>query len=269
MKKIVLVLTMVFFASCMLATSSIAYGYSTVVSLGDSLSDTGNIGRFSDGKIWVELLANHYGAQHINMAYGGATTGYDNPAASLPVTGLNWQADQISAIGQDTLVTLWAGGNDLLQGRDAASGVTNVITALDTLYSAGARDFLIPNLPDIGITPQFQNGPPQLAAVASTWSTDFNNNLESMLQGFNSNHNDINLFLLDTFSIFNSFQNGSPEWAELFWVDGFHPSSKGHQLLFENALAVVVPEPKSLLLFALGLVGAVLQLKRRSSAQQT
>ena len=52
---------------------------------------------------------------------------------------------------------------------------------------------------------------------------------------------------------------GTPEWLELFWVDGFHPSSLGHQKIFEAALATVepVPEPATLLLFGIGIIGFI------------
>lgn len=263
MRRLVLLLTMVWFGISLIGTSSTAFGYSTVLSLGDSLSDTGNIGRYSNGDFWVELLADHYGATHINMAYAGATTGDDNPAAGLTSTGLNWQAAHVAAIPQDTLVTLWAGGNDFLQGRSSKEAAANIITALDKLYSAGARDFLIPNLPDIGNTPQFQILGQPLAAGASAWSLDFNSNLEIQLQGFNNSNSGVNLFALDSFTIFNSFPVGTPEWAELFWIDGFHPSDKGHTLIFEKGLAVIVPEPTSILLFIFGLLGVLLLSRKR------
>ena len=34
--------------------------------------------------------------------------------------------------------------------------VINIVKAIQTLYSLGARDFLIPNLPDLGLTPMVQ-----------------------------------------------------------------------------------------------------------------
>jgi phospholipase/lecithinase/hemolysin len=44
---------------------------------------------------------------------------------------------------------------------------------------------------------------------------------------------------------------------DLFWVDGFHPSSEGHQIIYENAYAAIapVPEPGTIVLMGIGLVG--------------
>lgn len=117
-----------------------AYAYSDILAFGDSLSDngqyytvsvygqTGNINpadvygfrRFSNGPVWVEYLANDLGISLVSlldMAYGGATTSFDNPAAGLAYTGLQWQVGVYGAtyhtISANTLVTVWAGGNDM------------------------------------------------------------------------------------------------------------------------------------------------------------
>jgi phospholipase/lecithinase/hemolysin len=56
------------------------------------------------------------------------------------------------------LYAVWTGANDYLMGRTDQPGevVTNITKAVQTLYSLGARDFLIPNLPDLGLTPMVQ-----------------------------------------------------------------------------------------------------------------
>lgn len=243
------------------------WGYSSVISLGDSLSDNGNIGRYSDGPIWVELLSGALGAPLLDLAHGGATTGYDNPAAGLPITGLLWQVDQLTGgILGDSLVTVWAGGNDLLQGRDPLSGVANIATALDGLYASGARNFLVPNLPNIGNTPAFQANPnPSVALGATAWSMGFNTALDLSLDGFMGSHLDANLFFLDVFSIFESYPVGTSEWLSLFWTDGFHPSSSGHNLIFEAAMTQLypVPEPVTIILFGLGAAGLGLSRRKR------
>ena len=127
--------------------------------------------------------------------------------------------------------------------------------ALENLYSAGGRNFLVPNLPDIGQTPAFLFADPTNSPVASSWTMAYNMTLDGLLYNFDKLHDDVNLFFVDTFSIFDQFEAGSSEWLELFWVDGFHPSSVGHNLIFEAALSAVqpVPEPATLLLFATGL----------------
>lgn len=245
----------------LLSTGS-ALGYSTVVTFGDSLSDNGNISRFSDGALWVEQLANRYSADLYDYAYGGATTGYDNPAIGSLGTGLLWQVETFGAVlgtapASDTIVTLWAGGNDFLQSRSPYDAVNNIGTALINLYAAGGRNFVVPNLPDIGKTPSFFLKDPGISPLASAWSSAFNSGLEKMLYDFGELYADVDLFFVDAFTIFEQYDAGSPEWNELFWDDGFHPSSAGHTRIFEAAVSAMdpVPEPATLLLFATGLAG--------------
>ena len=249
-----------------------ALGYSSIVSYGDSLSDNGNVARFTDGPIWVELLADHYTVPLVDLAYGGATTGYDNPAIGSPFTGLQWQAEQLPALSAESLVTVWAGANDLLQLRSPFDAVSNIDVALEHLYLAGGRDFLVPNLPDIGSAPSVVIDP-VASNSANLWTLAYNGSLDGMLEGFNNRHQDVNLYFIDTFTIFAQYPVGTQQWSDLFWFDGFHPSSLGHQLIYAAAVAVTdpVPEPSTVLLFGagmIGLIGSLVRRKRKISGRQ-
>ncbi len=65
--------------------------FSRIVVFGDSLSDTGNAGRFSNGRVWVEFLADRYGFAlkpsrmgGSNYAVGGARLDPNSGPSSLP-----------------------------------------------------------------------------------------------------------------------------------------------------------------------------------------
>ena len=168
-----------------------ALPYSSILAFGDGLSDNGDadgfgIDRFSNGPVWVEYLsdAGHLNAPLLDVAFGGATTGYDNPAAGNPVTGLNWQVDYYLAnfsamVGPDTLVTIWAGANDLFLGRSYTGAASNVELAVLKLASAGFQNFLVMNLPNIGLTPALRGTPAEVGAML--WSRAFNDELAAGL----------------------------------------------------------------------------------------
>lgn len=285
------------------ATAPIAAAapFTAIYGFGDSLSDTGNVklatggavpaapyfdGRFSNGPVAVEHLAQALGlpilpslAGGTNYAYGGARTG---SGGSVPGV-----LDQVALFGlananvadPGALYFMFAGGNDL---RDAAAdpgnaativqqGVTNLIGALTTLYGMGARDFFVPNLPNLGRTPESLGS--GTAAGATFLSQTFNALLATSLNTFALLRPDAVVYQFNTYLTFEAlFANpaafgytnttqaclavpGCDPNAFIFW-DGIHPTAKVHEYI-GTAMATAVPEPATLSLLALGLGGLV------------
>jgi phospholipase/lecithinase/hemolysin len=101
----------------------------------------------------------------VSFAFGGSTSGYLNQMpGGLYVPGVLGQIELYRKIlkGKQAktraLYAIWTGANDYLMGKteQPSEVVTNIIKAIQTLYSLGARSFLIPNLPDLGLTPMVQ-----------------------------------------------------------------------------------------------------------------
>lgn len=178
-----------------LAYQSVATAaFTSIVTFGDSLSDTGNLflasggaqppagqpyfnGRFSDGPLWIEALATGLGrsadaspflAGGRNYAFAGARTGTSTPPPGVlgQIGGL-WSQP---VADPDALYVIWGGMNDMRDARsafrtasasDAAGRQAAAQAAIDNLYaslgflaSIGARHFLIANLPNLGDTPE-------------------------------------------------------------------------------------------------------------------
>jgi phospholipase/lecithinase/hemolysin len=118
------------------------------------------MGRFSNGPVWAESLPGEIGLTENpanNFAVGGAQS--DGTNVNGPFPGLQTQVSDYltgSPVASDTaLYVVWAGANDYLGGGQTDPNVVigNLSTAVTDLATAGATNFLVPNLPDLGDTP--------------------------------------------------------------------------------------------------------------------
>ncbi|MEM7213387.1 MAG: SGNH/GDSL hydrolase family protein, partial [Pseudomonadota bacterium] len=269
------------------SASTLTDAYSSFWVLGDSLSDNGNLleatgqppfpyfnGRFSNGPVWNESIiqefvdagnqpgvvgAPGFGSFEGNFAYGGARTSGAN--AQGPIPGLDeqvglFQAFTNGARGDNPLVSVWAGANNIFQdldqpgvrrtGRQAANDVAASIVALSAL---GVNDFVVFNLPDIGQSPSYL-GTGRDARRATRASNAFNERLDRRLGRLERNRG-LNIIEIDIFSIFEDITNNPgafgysnitdqciqnltnglcnpSDW--LFW-DGVHPTAGVHELI--------------------------------------
>lgn len=171
-------------------TVSTGYSFTAVYAFGDSLTDTGRNpptgtnyynGRYSNGPLWIEYLSAMLGIAYNasnNLAVSGSTTyNLSSQIASMPA----------SSNPQSALFTLWSGPNDFLDAfetnleNNAAWGVTvtntvlNITNAVATLYSSGAREVLVGNMPNIGQTPG-----------AASYGSTLDNYIDTKVQLFNS-----------------------------------------------------------------------------------
>ena len=160
--------------------------YSQLVSFGDSMSDTGNMyqvtmqltnwglpmapndrGRFSNGPVVLEVMANTLDKPLLNYAFGGGQSGRGGlvPVFGLQIGMLKQVEDFTRNLGffkqadSRALYVLWTGPDDYYQGSNIYLTTTNVkvtanlLQAMTTLYIKGARNFFVPLMPDLSITP--------------------------------------------------------------------------------------------------------------------
>jgi outer membrane lipase/esterase len=284
--------------------SAQASAFSALYVFGDSLSDTGNVfaatggtnppapyfnGRFSNGPVWVETMSANLGLGAVNpsllggrnFAWGGATTG-GTPPPAIPGTSLTQQvAGYLGAVGgvadASGLYVVWGGGNDVRAGN-ITNSVANITAMITSLAGAGATTILVPNLPNIGLTPDAIAGGPAVVAGATFLSTTFNSQLAAALPGLAAGLG-INIISLDVFGFLNNTIANSPANGYtntntrcldpsipsvcanpneyIFW-DGIHPTASAHQALGNLASSVVpVPAAVWLLLSAFATLGGL------------
>ena len=287
--------------------------YSSLFVFGDSLSDAAggsNVnpfapnqgglvppapyagGRFSNGKVAVEYLADSLGldaAHTYQFAIGGART---DTGGTIPGTGLANQVLAFSGFAPSLgnlsggLFSVWAGANDfrdslVLPDPTAAFGgiFANLGASISTLYGLGARNFLLPNLPDVGLTPEGQSaGISALSLGFNQALLGFYSFLEAQLVGADFHH-------VDTFAAQHALLDAAPgngltnttagclltlantlaglDCNSAFFVDNIHPTTQVHEALGRAMLASAVPEPANMLLTATALLALMAASARR------
>jgi outer membrane lipase/esterase len=213
------------------------YSYSKVVVIGASLSDTGNVfaatggarpgpapfyydGRWSNGPLWIELVAAELGvsatrssAGGTNYAYGGAKTctitGVTSDVPDMCVqVGMFLQANggkadpealyviDAASVGNNILTFLGAGGA-LPSAVVTAGAPADINNLMAQLYAAGARRFLVTNAPDVGATPYVRSLGATAATTSTALSNAYNAALSSTLNNFRASYSGSVVNLVD------------------------------------------------------------------------
>lgn len=260
--------------------------YSNLYVFGDSYCDVGNIyaatsgaepaapyyqGRFSNGPIWVDHIAGFLGlpitaslAGGTDYAFGGAwvTAAQVTPEGTIPSVPQQvelYLSQHQGKADPEALYILEGGGNDILNtttgspetlGFEIALGLANSEQAL---RRAGARNFLIPNLFNVGILPAAAGN----VTFATAASQAANRYLGEML-GVESFHPEVHLLLINVFSLMDSISIDTTHFGftnittpclttavcsdpdHTFFWDIQHPTVFGHSFFAvaaENVLA--------------------------------
>jgi phospholipase/lecithinase/hemolysin len=249
---------------------------------------------FSNGDTWAEDLANEMGrpasgrpalrepGTFTNYAVGRARSRPDAPV--FPQFDLGTQvtkflSDFNGQAPSDRVYVIWIGANDLFDALEALqvdpSGATSQLIIqqalgamsmnIQVLWAAGARHFLVLNLPDPALTPYVRSLGPVAQGAATQLTDAYNTALAQVLGELGGlpqaqiQQFDLNAFLhqvvssagryglLDvqdsclTFGVTTNAVCADPD-RYLFW-DGIHPTRVGHVLIsFAIVRALLVAE---------------------------
>ncbi|MFZ0745939.1 MAG: SGNH/GDSL hydrolase family protein [Terracidiphilus sp.] len=270
--------------ACLTVTSSFARAatpaYDAIYVFGDSYCDVGNIylatkgaeplsppyymGRFSNGPIWVEHVASAMGLPMLPYLQGGTDFAFGGAWVTQPqVTAEGTIPDVPQQVGlylsqhggkadPNALYILEGGGNDIVGnlssgisaqqlGFQIAAGISEGELLL---RHGGARNFLIPDLLNVGLLPAAQANPSfaTAASVATNKSLDGLLAVEDFLEG-------ITIRRLKVFALVQAIQTDSTHFGftnittpcvnpvtlavcsdpdHTFFWDTFHPTEFGH-----------------------------------------
>lgn len=219
-----------------------------IVVFGDSLSDNGNIfhltntaqkvisliplipksppyfnGRFSNGLVWVDHIAEILHLPMTNYAYGGSWAEPFWDSFLIVPFGLSTQVDMYLFASltdfhkSDHLYVIWSGSNDYIQGRqDIEYATTNTVNhiqkQIDKLISYGARHFLILTIPDLSFTPEVTARGPYFASRASKMSVRHNEKLLASMQNIESKYPGVQFMTMDISNYFYDMINNPKKY---------------------------------------------------------
>lgn len=240
-----------------------------LVVFGDSLSDNGNAGRFSNGPIWVEIVAGRIGAElkpsrlgGSNYAVGGARV--QGGASDLRSQIASYLAKRRGRAEADALHVVWGGADDVLAagcqpGNDVAprNAAAALASSINDLAAAGARNILVANVPSLGYAPGVRAKGSACAAAARRLTQTFNAALEPRLQAVEKKRK-LKIVRLDVFSLVDQAIR-NPAAAGLtnvttpcrgrscdgaFFWDSLHPTAFAHARLAAEALRALQVDVK-------------------------
>jgi outer membrane lipase/esterase len=249
-------------------------------------------GRFTDGMdtipaaqnyfgVWIEQLAATLPAKPPikasleggeNYAYGFAFTGNGttdfifDPTHGLFIT-VNNVGQQVSdylathpKIDDKTLFVVWAGANDVI---NATSSKVIIDAAVDQainvqrLAEAGATQFIVPNLPNLGAIPRF-NGSPVTSVPATKATVLYNTVLKAGVDIVSLANPGAKIVQFDVYGLITKVLASPAKYGlvdvtdssqgnyvinpdtYLFW-DDLHPTTKGHNILAQAAGSLLAP----------------------------
>jgi lysophospholipase L1-like esterase len=124
------------------------------------------------------------------------------------------------------LVTIWTGANDIINGQAPEDFERELSTILRELRGKSSAFVVIADIPDLTKSPRFRTRPSPV--VTSNRIAAFNRVIEKQASAFN-----VPVVRLSREEVADDLVSE---------IDGFHPSDRGHRLIAELFLKIILPK---------------------------
>jgi lysophospholipase L1-like esterase len=192
--------------------------------------------------------------------------GFESLSVSLTVENMGLQvAGYLKSNTTDpkALYIVWGGANDLFDlgtQANAIAAADRETALIRRLGQAGAATFLVPNLPPLGETPDYQmHDSRMMTQNANAFGAELQKDLDTVEQELNTGGHPVKIYRLNVFGLFNRLINNKYAYGftditdsaqgvsvkadqYLFW-DGVHPTAAGHYQLAAEAYTVLTGIP--------------------------
>jgi phospholipase/lecithinase/hemolysin len=232
---------MLFFVTLLscLFQSAYAVEIDKIIVFGDSLSDNGNIfsltskahkifssvpitpknppyfdGRFSNGPVWIDVLAAAMNVPLVDYAYGGAWAEPLHDSRIMVPFSIGMQVNYylVAAVTDfykaNHLYVIWAGGNDYAEGREdpdyaTTNTVATIESQIDWLIYVGAKNIMVMNLPDLSLVPEVSSKGPNKMHEVRILVNMHNDKLQAMVIKQQAKNPEVKLVYADITPFFN------------------------------------------------------------------
>ncbi|MHB8913593.1 MAG: SGNH/GDSL hydrolase family protein [Minisyncoccota bacterium] len=291
MKKIqMLVLSLAIFFIATPTSFAMAASYDRVIVFGDSLSDIGNYscaheqqiplpefywnGRFSNGPNYVDDLAKMMGVAIAPSCLGGTDYAVGDARARDVLTQLALMKSAHLQERASDLTILFVGANDVraaIVEPDPKKGqkiirnaVHKIGVALQVLQASGAKNVLVPNVPNLGLLPEvtsMEASMPGITAYATALTQQFNAELDKVLA--QKRNGQMKITRVNTYDLLNTVAQNPSNYGltnttepcfsgdeqtpgavcatpstYLFW-DSVHPTTRVHEILADDVWSAI------------------------------
>jgi len=197
---------------------------------------------YAEGSNWVAYIAREY-SQSPLLIYDYAQSGQTTLALKRQLDLFKQQNLKGDILplplwkAESSLFVTWMGINDLAMSDDIKSAQERIFKLQDELYSLGARNFLIIDMPPIYRTPAFGSS----ASFRKQRYEDWNSLLRPRLKEFVTSRGDATAVLFSSWDIFSKIldnpkdygftESNSQEQGGGIWEDHLHPTDPVHKII--------------------------------------